>query len=87
MSPRETEEMEDDNEESWHDANEEGWETACEKATDEAATEQEDEAKGRAKEDKVGNRHVRGPIESVFHFGWDAIRAWIIQPKPDRGVS
>ena len=62
-------------------------ETACEKATDEAATEQEDEAKGRAKEDKVGNRHVRGPIESVFRFSWDAIRTWIIQPKPDRGVS
>ena len=37
-------------------------------------TELEVEAKGRAEEEEVENRHVRGPIPSAFHIGWDAIR-------------
>ena len=83
VRPRETEEMEDGNEESWHDASEEGWEATCRRAKDGATIDQEDEADGRAEEDKVGNRHDRGTIRSAFHFGWDAIRAWIVQPNPD----
>ena len=42
VSPRETDEMEDDSEESWHDASEEGWEAPCRKAKDEATIEHED---------------------------------------------
>ena len=34
VSPRETNKMEDDNEESWHDANEDEWESAWEKTKD-----------------------------------------------------
>ena len=79
--------MEDGSEESWDDANEDGWGTTCGKAKDKAAKEQEEEAEGRAEEDKVRNWHDRGPIGSVFRFGWDVIRAWIIRPKPDRGAS
>ena len=78
MHPRETDEMEDGSEESWHDANEKGWETACGKAKDRAAGERKKE-----EEDRVRNRHDRGTIRSAFHFGWDAIRAWIVQPNPD----
>ena len=67
-------EEEDDNDKSWHDAREDGWETAaCGKAKNRATTEPEAEAKGRAEEEEVGNRHVRRPIHSGFHFGWDAI--------------
>ena len=54
--------MEDDSEESWHDASEEGWETTYGKVKDGAAAEQEKEAEGHTEEDRVGNRHARGPI-------------------------
>ena len=84
---RETDEMEEGNEESSHDTSEDGWETACEKAKDVVVMKQEEEANGRAEKDKVRNWHDREPIRSVFCFGWDAIRAWIVQPKPDHGVS
>ena len=87
VRPRETDEMDDNSEESVHDASEEGWEATCRRAKDGATIDQEDEADGRAEEDKVGNRHDRGLIRSTFCFGWDAIRTWIIQPKPDRSTS
>ena len=41
----------------------------------------------RAEEEEVGNRHVRGPIWSGFHFGWDAIQTWIGRPKQDHGMN
>ena len=50
-------------------------------------TELEVEAKGRAEEEEVGNRHVRGPIRSSFNFGWDTIQTWIGRPEQDRGVN
>ena len=87
VRPCETDETGDDDEESWNNANEEGWEVACGKTKNGAAAEQEEEAKGRAEEDQVRNRHDRGLIMPVFRFGWDMIRAWIVQQKPDRGKA
>ena len=55
---------------------------SCGKAKGEAMAEREKEEK-----DWVGNRHDRGTIRSVFRFGWDAIRAWIVRPNPDCGAS
>ena len=62
VRPRETDEMDDNSEESVHDASEEGWETTYGKVKDGAAAEQEKEAEGHTEEDRVGNRHARGPI-------------------------
>ena len=77
-------EEEDDNDESWHDAKEDGWETVSYGQGQYGAAVEEE---ARVEEEEVGNRHVRGPTRSAFHFGWGAIQTWIIRSKQDHGAN
>ena len=78
MRPRETEEMEDGNEESWHDASEDGWETAYEEIEDGAAKKKK-EMRAGAEGSRIGSRPGPGPNRTAFRFGWRAIRIWIVR--------
>ena len=78
VRPRETEEMEDGNEESWHDASEDGWEMAYEEVEDGAVVKREKMRAG-AEGSGIGSRPGRGPNRTTFRFGWSAIQIWIVR--------
>ena len=65
VCPRESEEMEDGNEESMHDASEDGWEMACEEVEDGAAEERKEMRTG-AERSGIASRPGQGLNRTTF---------------------